>query len=75
MLIVGEVYYILKKKNNYIYITLNIRIILYYKIDNKTNLILLLILGESALDSLYSLNNCKIYNNNGGHTIKYYIYI
>jgi hypothetical protein len=75
MSVIGGAYCILEGRDNYIYIILNIRIILYYGINNKINLILLSILKKNILNNLYLLNNCKIYNNDGNHIIKHYIYV
>jgi hypothetical protein len=71
--IIGGTHYTLEGRNNHTYIILNIKIILYYKTDNKTSLILLSILEENALDSLYLLGSRGIHSNNRGHTIGYYI--
>jgi hypothetical protein len=73
--VVGGAHCTLEGRDNYIYAALDIRIILYYKANNKTNLILLLILGDNVLDNLYLLNNCRIYGDNGGYAVGCCIYI
>jgi hypothetical protein len=75
ILIVEGVYYILEGKGNYTYTVLNIRIMPYCETNSETNLILLSILGEDALDNLYLLDSYGIYGDDRGYVIKYYIYI
>jgi hypothetical protein len=74
MPIIRGAYYILKRRDNYAYAALDIKIILYYRADGKTSLILLSVLGKNALDSLYLLGSRGIYGDNRGHAIEYYIY-
>jgi hypothetical protein len=74
MPVVGGAHYILEGRDNYTYTTLNIKIILYCRANSKTSLILLLVLGESALDNLYLLDSCKIYGDDRGHTVGCCIY-
>jgi hypothetical protein len=73
MPIVGGAYYTLEEKSNYIYIALDIRIILYCGANNETSLVLLSILGEGALDSLCPLGSRRICNNDRGHVVRCYI--
>jgi hypothetical protein len=75
MPVIEGAYCILEGRGNYTYAILDIRIILYYGTDNKTNLILLLVLGEGALDNLYLLDNYRIHSDDRGHVIGRCIYI